>query len=170
MGRGEQSQGPRDYPSPRQGQPVQRREGAEWNTILWRLWLLLDGRSGAVGHGGVGLDAVLRDDMDAVRLLLLLGRRPGEVVAADLDVVVGKLAVLVVVHAKELRLLRGAQVQAWNEVDELGNDGRHDEGVGRRSQQEGDLDVELLVVPVEEAASDSAGRHAVEANDVVGRK
>ncbi len=123
-------------------------------------------------HLLVTLDAVLRYYAHAVLLLVLLGRRPGEVVAADLDdvvlviclgdtrilcskrtyldIIVGKLAVLVVVHAEQLGLGACAQVQARDEVDGLGDDGGHDKGVGGAGDDEGDLDVQLLAVVVEE--------------------
>lgn len=61
----------------------------------------------ALEHLAVLCDAVtvtLRD-LVVVGDGLLLGRCPRQVVAADLDVVVGKLAQLVVVHAEEFGFL-----------------------------------------------------------------
>src|SRR4051812_49260206 len=88
--------------------------------------------------------------------------------ATYLYVVVGKLAVLVVVHAQQLGLLAGAQVQAGHHVDGLGDEGRHDKRVGGAGDQVGNLDVQLLPVLVEPATRDDAGADAVEADDVVG--
>lgn len=68
------------------------------------------------------LDAMLRHYLNAILLLVLLGRCPGKVVTADLlyvsnrsnikskvcatylDVVVGEFAVLVVIHTQKLSL------------------------------------------------------------------
>lgn len=64
----------------------------------------------AVGHGDGVLIGIVREGV--------LGGGPGEVVAADLNVVVGKLAKLVVVQAEQLGFFRGAQVQAGYAVDD----------------------------------------------------
>ena len=95
----------------------------------------------------------------------LLRRRPGEVIATDLNVIIRKLAQLIVIHAQQLRRLISAQFQAGHEVDGVGEDGGHEEGVGAAGEDVGDLDVELAVVVDEPAAGHDAGVDAVEADD-----
>lgn len=112
------------------------------------------------------LDAVLGLNHLAIRCRVAALRAPGQEVAADLDVVVRELAVLVVVHSEELSVLRGAQLQAGDEVDNFGNNGRHDKSVGGRGDNDGDLPAQDGVVAVEEA-TDGARVDAVEANDVL---
>ena len=107
-------------------------------------------------------------DIGVVGILLAATGRPGEVIAAHLDVVVGELAELVVVHAEQLGLLRGAEVQAGEQVDGVREQGGDGEGVGGGGDDVCDLDVHLAPVVVGEAAGDEAGVDAVEADDVVG--
>ena len=97
-------------------------------------------------HLGVLGDAVALALGDRVLAVegLALGRGPGEVVAADLDVVVCELAELVVVHAEELGFLGRAQVQARDLVDDEGEQGAHGEGVGRYRDDVGDLLVDCF--------------------------
>ena len=66
-------------------------------------------------------------------------------------------------------------MQAWEGVNGVGEDGAHDERIGRHGDDVGELDVELAVVVDDPAADagprgrvDGAGRDAVEADDVVG--
>lgn len=94
---------------------------------------------------------------------------PSQEVATHLDIVVRKLAMLVVVHAQELSLLGGAQLEPGHHVDELGDDGGHDERVGGAGDDGSDLPAEEDVVAVEEAA-DGARVDAVEADDLAGRE
>jgi hypothetical protein len=123
----------------------------------------------ALEHLAVLGDAValaLGNRVLAVEGLALCGC-PGEVVAADLDVIVGKLAELVVVHAEELCLFRGAQVQAGDLVDDEGEDGRDGERIGGH----GDNVCDLLVDCLRAAGQGACGQavvDAVEADDVVG--
>ncbi len=84
-----------------------------------------------------------------------------------LDVVVRELAMLVIIHTEKLSLLRGTELQAGNHVDGLGDDGRHNKGVGAAGHNVSDLDVEKLVVLVEEAAGD-ASVDTIQADDVIG--
>ena len=98
---------------------------------------------------------------------VLLARRPGEVISAHLDVVVCKLAELVVVQTQQLGLLASAEVQSGDVVDDVGDDGGHDKGVGGRGDNVGDLDVHLAVIVVDPPARQNAGIDAVEADDVV---
>lgn len=60
---------------------------------------------------------------------LTLRRCPGEVVATYLNVIVCKLAKLVIVHTQKFSFLRSAKVQAGNLVDDEGEDRADDEGV-----------------------------------------
>ena len=132
--------------------------------------MLAISRGFALEHVAVGGDAVALAGRD-VRVLAIglgLARGPGEVVAADLDVVVGELAELVVVHAEQFGFFRRAQVQARDEVDGVGDEGGDDEGVGGRGDDVGYLHVHLSVVAVQPAAGDVARVDAVEADDVVG--
>lgn len=119
-------------------------------------------------HGLVLADAVavlLRDVR--VGAHAVGGGGPGQVVATDLDVVVGELAQLVVVHAEQLGLLGGAQRQAGDVVDGVGEQGGDDEAVRGAGHDVGDLDVELLVVADGEAADAGPRVDAVEPDDVV---
>lgn len=119
-------------------------------------------------HIAVLADAVafvLRDVVPAFRRLGF-GGRPGQVIPPHLDVIVGELAQLVVVHAEQFGFLGGAQVEAGDVVDGEGDESGHDEGVADAGDDVGDLDVELLVVVVGPAADDDAGVDAVEADDV----
>ena len=107
-------------------------------------------------------------DMVLIGMRIFDGWSPGQVITADLDVIVGELAQLVVIETEELGFFRSAQVQAGNVVDRVGDDGGHDEGVTGRGDDIGDLDVHLTEVAVHPAAVDDAGVDAVEADDVVG--
>lgn len=98
---------------------------------------------------------------------LVAGRAPGQEVTTDLDVVVTELGVFRIVHAQELGFLAGAELEARNEVNELGDYGRHDKGVGRGGGNGGDLPANDLVVAVDKAAA-GADVDAVEANDFTG--
>jgi hypothetical protein len=85
----------------------------------------------ALEHLAVLWDAValaLRNRVLAIDGLAL-GWGPGKVVTADLDVVVGKLAKLVVIHTEELSLLRSTKLQTWDLVDDEGEDSADGEGV-----------------------------------------
>jgi hypothetical protein len=112
--------------------------------------------------------AVLRVDITLRLLRLVLRRRPREVISANLNIIVRELTQLVVVHAEELGLFAGAEVQTGDIVDEVGEQEGDHEGIRDAGDNVGDLDVQLLVVVVEPAAGDDAGVDAVEANDVVG--
>src|SRR5438105_3398074 len=89
------------------------------------------GRLSTVGKCGMLLDAMLGDNREAFGLLILLGRRPGKVVATNLNIVIGELAVLVVIHTQELGLLSSPELKSRNHVNNLCKDGRHDKGVTR---------------------------------------
>lgn len=74
---------------------------------------------------------------------------------------------LVVVHAEELGLLGGAELEAGDEVDDLGDGGRHEEGVGGGGDNGGDLPAEDDEVAVEEATL-GTGVDTIEADDGIG--
>lgn len=131
--------------------------------------LLFDGaqrRARRARQAGVLLDAVLGLDDVAVAGGVAALRAPGEEVAADLDIVVRELAVLVVVHAEKLSLLRSTQLQTGDNVDNLGDDGGHDKGVGGGGDNGSNLPADDLVVAVEEAA-EGARVDAVEADNLL---
>lgn len=125
------------------------------------------GQAGGVHHGLVFLDAVGGLETGAVLGGLIAGGAPGEEVTADLDVVVGEFTVLVVVHAEELGLLGGAELETGDEVDDLGDDGGHDKGVGGGGDDGGDLPADGLVVVVHETTSGTSV-DTVEADDGAG--
>lgn len=117
--------------------------------------------------------AVLRDTMalalrNAVLAIqgLALGGCPGEVVTADLDVVVRELAELVIIHTKQLSFFRGAQVQTGDLIDDEGEDGADDEGVCGAGDDVGNLLVDGLG-GASDGASGKTVVDAVKADDVV---
>lgn len=96
------------------------------------------------------MDAVLRLNRDMARFVA--GGTPGEKVPTDLDVVVAELGVLCVVHAEQLCFFAGAELQPGDKVYDFGDEGGHDEGVGRGGCDGGNLPAEDFVVAVYEAA------------------
>jgi hypothetical protein len=98
---------------------------------------------------------------------LALGGCPGKVVTADLHVVVGELAKLVVVHAQEFSFFGGAQLEAGDLVDGEREDGANGEGVGGDGYYVGDLLVDGGGSAGDGAALDTV-IDTVEADDVVG--
>jgi hypothetical protein len=123
----------------------------------------------ALEHLAVLWDAValaVRDRVLAVHGLAL-GGCPGEVVTANLNVVVGKLAELVVVHAEEFSFFRGAELEAGDLVDGEGEDGADDEGVGGYGDDVGDLLVDGGGGAGDGAACDTVV-DTVETDNVVG--
>jgi len=99
---------------------------------------------------------------------LILGRGPGEVITADLNVIVGELAKLVVIHTEELSFLRCAKVQTRDEVDSVGEDSADGERVRDASNDVSELDVELLPVVFDPTTGVEASVDTVEADDVAG--
>lgn len=119
-------------------------------------------------HGTVLADAmsfILWDIMSGISLLGL-SRCPGKVISSDLDVVVGKFTQLVIVHTKQFGFLGGPEMETRDKVDEKGENGRHDEGVGGTGYNIRDLDVELFVFVVGPATGDDAGIDAVQTDNV----
>lgn len=124
----------------------------------------------ALEHLAVADDAVALALGDVVAILGLLagGGCPGEVVAADLHVVVGEFAELVIVHTEKLSLFGCAKVETRDKVDGVRNQGTHNESVCSARN-----DVSNLLVNRSEVASEetTAGRcdlsAATETDDVV---
>jgi len=125
--------------------------------------------TGCAQHLGVRADtvALLGWDLVAILMLVVLLGGPGEVVTADLDVIVGELAELVVIHTEELGFLGGAQVKARDGVDAVGDDGGHDKGISGGCNDIGDLNVQLLVVVNDPATDTGTGVDAVQADNGV---
>lgn len=98
---------------------------------------------------------------------LALGGCPGEVVTADLDVIVGELAELVVVHAEQFGFLGCAELEAGNLVDDEGEESADDERVRGNGDDVGNLLVDGSGRAGNGTTLDSVV-HAVEADDVVG--
>jgi len=116
--------------------------------------------------------AVCRDAMTlALRNLrvcgwLALGWGPGEVVTADLDVVISKLAELVVVHTEEFGLFGCAEVESWDLVDSVGEDCRYDKCPSTSSDDVSELNVELLPVVLDPTSVVKTSVDTVETDDV----
>lgn len=91
-------------------------------------------------------------------------RAPGKEVSANLDVIVGELAMLVIVHTKEFGLLRSTKLKTRDEVNDLGNDGGHNEGVRRSTNNGSDLPANDNVVAVHESTCGTSV-DAVESDD-----
>jgi hypothetical protein len=97
---------------------------------------------------------------------LALGGCPGKVVTADLNVVVGELAELVIVHTQKLSLLRRTEVHTGDLVDDEREDSADGEGVCGAGNDVGDL----LVDSRRSTGDGTSGEtviDAVEADDVV---
>ena len=117
--------------------------------------------------------AVLRDAVTlTVGNVAVVGRvslsgSPGKVVTADLDVVVGELSKLVVIHTEKLGLLSGTELETGDLVDDERKDGAHDESVGGDGNDIDELDVELLPVVLDPATSEKTVVHTIKTNNVV---
>jgi hypothetical protein len=125
----------------------------------------------ALEHLTVLRDAVavtLRNGVLAVDRLAL-GRSPCEVVTADFNIVVGKLAKLVIIHTEKLSLLGSTELKTGDFVDGESEDGADGKGVGGNGNDVGDL-----LVNGGRGASDGAAHDAVvdsvESDNVVGTK
>lgn len=86
-----------------------------------------------------------------------------------LNVVVSKLAVLVIVHAKKLGFFGGAEVKTRDKVDALGDESRHDERISHGGANIGNLNVQLLIVVVDKAAGNFLV-DTIQADDVISSK
>lgn len=94
------------------------------------------------------------------------GRSPGQIIPTDFNIVVGKFAQLVVVHAEQFGFFRGPQVETRDEVDDVGDDVGHDKGPAGGGADVGDLHVERPPLVIDPSAFDYAGVDAVETDDV----
>lgn len=121
------------------------------------------GKAG-VHHGLVLLNTVGGHEDITILSGLVTVRAPGKEVTADLDIIVGELAMLVVIHAKKLGLLRSTELKTGDEIDDLGNGSGHEEGVGGGGNNRGDLPADNNVVAVHEA-TDGTGVDSVKADD-----
>jgi len=91
---------------------------------------------------------------------------PGEVISANLNVVVCEFAQLVIIHTEQLSFFRSPEVQPRDEVDGVSEKGGDNESIGSAGHDVSNLDVKLLVVVVEPSTSDSVV-DTIETNDVV---
>ena len=124
----------------------------------------------ALEHLAVANNAVALALRNVVTLLGLLtgGRCPGEVVAANLHVVVSEFTELVIVHTEELSFLGCAQVKAGNVVDGVRDQSAHDECVGGAGDDVSNLLVNRGKVASEEATKIGSNLSiAAETDDVV---
>ena len=123
----------------------------------------------ALEHLAVLWDAVALALGDRVLTIdgLALGGCPGEVVTADLDVVVCELAELVVVHTEELSLFGSAELEAGDLVDGEGEESADDKRVGGDSDDVGNLLVDGCGSAGDGTTLESVV-DAVESDDVVG--
>lgn len=85
--------------------------------------------------------------------------------ARQLDVIVGELANLGVVDTQDLGFLGGAQMHAWDQVEDEKDERRADEGVGSPGKGVSELVAELDPVVVEPATLDDLD--VVQMGDVV---
>lgn len=114
------------------------------------------------------LDPVLRLRGPMPRRLIT-GGTPGKEITANLYIIVAEFGVLRVVHTQQLSLFAGTKLQPRYKIDEFGDDGGHDEGVGGGGNDSGNLPANDFVVAVDEAAA-GADVDAVEADDFSGGK
>jgi hypothetical protein len=111
----------------------------------------------------------------AILLLLLAIKRGGADISPliirppNLHKVLYKLSNLVIIDTDQLGMIRRSQIQPRNETEYFGDGSGDDKDVGAASADVGELNVELFVVFVEEAALDG-GVDAVEGDDGVGRE
>lgn len=109
---------------------------------------------------------LMHGNMLVVAKGIVTTRRPSEIIAPDLYIIVCELAQLIIVHADQFGFIRGAQVQAGNQVDGPREKEGDDKGPARGGEDVGDLDVELFISVVDPAAGNDAGVDAVESDDV----
>lgn len=122
----------------------------------------------ALEHVAVALNAVsiALGHFDFALVHVAVGGRPCEVITTHLDVVVCKLAELIVIHAQQLGLVRAAQFETWNEVDGVGDDGADHKRPCRHHGNVCDLLSELDPIAVNPTTSKGTRADTVEANDV----
>lgn len=123
----------------------------------------------ALKHLAVADNAVALALGNVVAILGLLASCwcPGEVVTANLHVIVSEFAKLVIVHAEEFGLLRGAEVKTRDEVDSVRNQGAHDKRVGGARNDVSDLLVDRSEVASEETTAGGSNLSAATETDNV---
>jgi len=122
----------------------------------------------SINHLTVRRDTMTISSSDRrIRVVMLLCRCPSQIIPPNLNIIVGKLAELIVVHAQELGLLARAKLESGDLIDDEADEGGDDKSVRGAGNDVGELDVELLPLLVDEAAH-VIRVHAVEADDVVG--
>lgn len=97
---------------------------------------------------------------------VVLSGGPGKVITTDLDVIVGELAELVVVHTEEFGFFRGAEMKTGDLVDAEGEERAHDECVGSAGHNVRDLNVHLLPVVVDPSSLGDTVVHSIETDNV----
>jgi hypothetical protein len=97
---------------------------------------------------------------------LVLSGSPCEVITADLNIVVGEFAELVVVHTKELSLFGSAEVKTGDLVDDESENGADDESIGGHSNDVCNLHVQLLPVVLDPATWEETSVDTIETNDI----
>jgi hypothetical protein len=100
-----------------------------------------------------------------VGAVVVTGWCPGQVVAADLNIIVRKFTKLIVVHPEKLSFLGRAQMQAWDLVNNEGQDGADDKSVGGDGNNISKLDVQLLPVVLDPSAREKSSIDTIEADD-----
>lgn len=63
-----------------------------------------------------------------------------------LNIVIGELAQLVIVHTQEFGLLRSTEVETRDVVDNIRKNGTHDKGIASACKNVGELNVELSII------------------------
>lgn len=95
---------------------------------------------------------------------------PGKIISSDLNVIVGELSELIIVHSEEFGFFCCAELETWDGIDTVSDDCGHNKGVGCAGYNVGDLDVQLLPVAVDEATGDDAGIDSIQSDNVIGTK
>lgn len=99
---------------------------------------------------------------DAIR-----GWCPLVVCSSDFDEILNEFTNLIVVNSDQFGMVGSAEVEARDQAEDLGDAGGDDKDVGAACNNVCDLDVELLVVLVEEAAR-NGGVNVIEGDDLSG--
>ena len=139
---------------------------SDWTVAVAALARLL-----ALEHLAVANNAVALAPGDVVAILGLLASCgcPGEVVSANLHVVVSEFAELVIIHTEKLSFLGCAEVKTGDEVDSVRNQGAHDESVGCAGNDVGDLLVDRGEVASKETTTGASDlRTATKTDNIIG--
>lgn len=117
---------------------------------------------------GNAVPLAVRDRVLAIHRLALC-RGPRKVIAANLDVIVGKFAELVVVHAEEFGFLGCTEIEAGDLVDDKGEKSTDGKGICSDGHNVSNLLVNGLGSS-SNGATCNAGVDTVESDDIVGSK